>query len=560
MINRNRTYYLRYSVSIRKENKPAIKQYRFSLQTKLWRDAIHIYYRCHYKICRKMETMKNLNHDLAIDIATSEFLKSEIKKELDIEIQALIDVASKKPKHWETRLQKRKVKKLYSSFMIQTLADNSLLLESKTPVKPSANSPFDESMIRAAMRDVLVSTMEAQQAEKDAAVHKHSKALHELLDTYLTEKKPVLAIRTFEQTASYLGRFIEIVGIEQQSIKIDADMIDDYVSVLKSIMSRFKPSKTRPSKSEELKTYWRELQKLHSSSVKMHSGGLESHFNPVRQFLAWCHARHAIEKDFSSISSLKISKKISSLDTIKRVPFSDQQLGVIFSSYIYSDLRNSGEQPKDYQFWLSLIALTTGARLAEIIGLETQDIYTKDGIDVIDINNKWHSQIHSKNGYSKQKKNDQSIRIIPIPQTLLDAGFLNYIRSVKSSGLVFPSITFGKNKGLGDYASKWFNERFLKYVGIEKLDVAKQTSVAFHSFRHNFSTNLDKTTIADNVLNDSERCFVTGHNQAEVRFNTYSHGGIDLQRIKQFMDKMDHGVDLSHVNFLRFQKRKKFLK
>ena len=78
--------------------------------------------------------------------------------------------------------------------------------------------------------------------------------------------------------------------------------------------------------------------------------------------------------------------------------------------------------------------------------------------------------------------------------------------------MVLSGLLLGKsNKGLADYASKWFNERFSASINLNKRSADGKQGVAFHSFRHGFTTNLDKTVINGNTLNDSERHYITGH-------------------------------------------------
>lgn len=77
------------------------------------------------------------------------------------------------------------------------------------------------------------------------------------------------------------------------------------------------------------------------------------------------------------------------------------------------------KQPKDWHFWGPLIALTTGLRSEEIGTLTVQQIQANfHGTAVIKV---------------EGTKNDSAKRTVPIPQTLLDAGFIEYVDLMKSN-------------------------------------------------------------------------------------------------------------------------------
>jgi len=74
-----------------------------------------------------------------------------------------------------------------------------------------------------------------------------------------------------------------------------------------------------------------------------------------------------------------------------------------------ADIWITGKCKYDYQFWLPLIALHTGARLNEIAQLRVEDIKDIDGIKCFYINEEHEL---------KTLKNTNSMRYIPIHSAL----------------------------------------------------------------------------------------------------------------------------------------------
>jgi integrase len=79
-------------------------------------------------------------------------------------------------------------------------------------------------------------------------------------------------------------------------------------------------------------------------------------------------------------------------------------------------------------------------------------------------------------------KHPASIRSVPMHKTLIDLGFLAFVRSCMDR--LFPALKPHASGRLSDSFGKHF-ARFLRSVGIDG------DKVNFHSFRHNFSAASD---------------------------------------------------------------------
>jgi integrase len=542
IVNRNKTFYLRFMLPLILANgKRNRRELRFSMRTKDSHEALSIYQTALPEIKLKIRDVVLLKKEDAELAAQVEFLKNGISDILSVHIKKLRECAENNNNHWRTSLAERQLKQSILDGVIEPMSE---LMIKNQELKNSVASSELMGLVK-----TMAARLETPTSTSD------SKPLYKLTEIYLAEKKGLLAPRTYNQVTSNLERFCEVVGFEKNSTSLDSDDLDKYCNVIKNIPKNFTKNNRsiKPIDSILLSDFWVEAAESNKGD-KLASNGVEKHFSDIRVFLSWCADRHSIPRDYSSFHGLRKSKLTN--DSIERTPFAPAQLELIFDSFLYSDFLKAREQPKDYQFWLPLIAMCSGMRIAEIVGLEKEDIKTLDGVWVFDVNETWNLASRQSSGYNKRKKNKTSIRAIPISQQLINSGFLEFVKRLDKHAMVLSGLSLGKsNKGLADYASKWFNERFSASIKLDKRSADGKQGVAFHSFRHSFTTNLDKTVINGNTLNDSERHYITGHGQEGVRNKTYSHSGVSFPRLKEFVDAMNHEVDLNNISYKRFSRR-----
>ncbi|MFN5745001.1 MAG: hypothetical protein ACK443_02780 [Methylococcaceae bacterium] len=144
----------------------------------------------------------------------------------------------------------------------------------------------------------------------------------------------------------------------------------------------------------------------------------------VGEFLTWLETEgYPITRGLKSIFSSV--KKPKARDSKSRVPFTDDDLRRLFLSEPY--LKGTVKRPSE--FWVPLLALFTGARLAELVQLHCSDVYSVDGIWVLDLN--------ELDG--KFLKSENSKRIVPIHSALIELGFLDFVKlRKKTSPRLFP--------------------------------------------------------------------------------------------------------------------------
>ena len=185
--------------------------------------------------------------------------------------------------------------------------------------------------------------------------------------------------------------------------------------------------------------------------------------------------------------------------TLGYKPFTDDELKTIFKSELLKDT----DRPAD--FWLPMLGLFTGGRISELAQLDIADIQQHGDIWAISINDEG----------DKSVKALASRRLIPLHPTLVDCGFLDYLKDAAQHGTkLFPYLTPDRFGSYGGTPS----ERWGKYLdGISIKDPQK----VFHSFR---STSNDR--LKQNGVPEETRCQFIGHEHDTVNSSTYSepHG------------------------------------
>jgi len=176
-------------------------------------------------------------------------------------------------------------------------------------------------------------------------------------------------------------------------------------------------------------------------------------------------------------------------NVITRQPFNEEQLKLIFGKNYFNRTLNSVSPCRYVFFWVGILGLHHGTRLQETSQLHINDIYPLDKIWVIDIN---------ENTKDKKLKTKNSNRIIPLHQTLIDLGFLEYRKILEQNGKerLFHELTLGRD-GYTKNPSKFFND-YLRELGIksatEKYD--------FHSLRHTCNNALIQKDVNEEHRND----------------------------------------------------------
>jgi integrase len=158
------------------------------------------------------------------------------------------------------------------------------------------------------------------------------------------------------------------------------------------------------------------------------------------------------------------------------------ELRAIFNAPIFT----GGDVPVGAQgaagFWLPVVALFTGARQAEIAGLQVSNVQELEGVPLL--------YIAANRRVGKRVKTKASERVVPIHPELLRLGLLDYVTTRTLDGAeawLFPSVAPDQRRALAAW-SKWFGQYLRKPIGVTSPDRV------FHSFRHSFQDALRRAT------------------------------------------------------------------
>ena len=176
-------------------------------------------------------------------------------------------------------------------------------------------------------------------------------------------------------------------------------------------------------------------------------------------------------------------------DKPTRELFSYVQLKLIFGKNYLNSTLNSTSPCKFVFYWVGIFGLFHGLRLQEILQLHMKDIYPLNKVWVIDINEETKD---------KKLKTRNSKRIIPLHQTLIDLGFLDYYNILEKKGKerLFHELSLGRD-GYTKNPSRFFNDY------LRKLDIKSATKkYDFHSLRHTCNNSLIQKDVIEEHRND----------------------------------------------------------
>jgi integrase len=199
----------------------------------------------------------------------------------------------------------------------------------------------------------------------------------------------------------------------------------------------------------------------------------------VQSFWNWAEASY---DEVEGNPMVKLSKpKRAARD--ERDPFTEEDLKSIFSAPLYRGCRSLHDWkvpgnvvPLDSgRYWVPLIALHTGARLAEIVQLHVDDVKFEGEIAYLSL------MPGDDEEDDRRVKNANARRNIPIHSQLVAAGFLEFVQRARAAKQkrLFPDIDKAADGTYSSAFSKWFGN-FLKACGV------KTKKKSFHSFRHTF--------------------------------------------------------------------------
>ena len=214
-------------------------------------------------------------------------------------------------------------------------------------------------------------------------------------------------------------------------------------------------------------------------------------------------------------------------DDRTRVVYTPEDLKTLFASPLFTghwrrDRRERAGKVlvKDYKYWFPLIALHSGMRLEEIAQLRKEDVLEVDGVLAFNI---------------RQSKTASGIRTIPVHSRLLDLGFEDHLKKIKR-GTLWPDTTPSPSGKRSGTFAKWWPF----YLRSQKL---KREGLVFHSFRHTFSSCLQKAGVPEDIAG-----VIMGHKNKSLTYGRYGGKLIGIPMMSGLIEDVDFGVSLNHLS------------
>ena len=178
---------------------------------------------------------------------------------------------------------------------------------------------------------------------------------------------------------------------------------------------------------------------------------------------------------------------------------------------------------RDAIYWVPLIMITMGVRPEEILQAAVQDIGRRDGILCIYVGNEEDAHL----------KSEQSRRVLPIPQILLDLGFREWVvaKLKAKETWLFPEIQPDQVRGR---RSQIFGDRLRNLLKTLKLNSDRED---IYAMRRTLSSKLMQLGI-----DTGTRQKILGHLEGTTIDRHYSDHG--LLELKDVLDSLDYGIEV----------------
>ena len=281
-------------------------------------------------------------------------------------------------------------------------------------------------------------------------------------------------------------------------------------SILKSQLKQLPKNRTKNPKYRDY-DFHELISMIIPKDESIHTTTINKYISNLSSFMNWC-----VNNGYSNTNTftgMKITQKKNRASE-ERNRFTEQEIKTIFSvkDYLYTT-KTYINKGKYANYWVPLIGLFTGMRANEICSLYLDNIREITGNHR---SKRWCFDVKQEEDRpDKRLKNLSSIRIVPIHQTLLDLGFidfLNLIKKLPDRKRVFEELPY--KEGLySRNISRFWNTSYLPKIGI------KTDKNGFHSLRHSAIDHLKQKGIEPHFINE-----LVGHSQGNIDLDRYGKG------------------------------------
>ncbi|UIJ87251.1 integrase [Rhizobium leguminosarum] len=232
------------------------------------------------------------------------------------------------------------------------------------------------------------------------------------------------------------------------------------------------------------------------AAVGLSAATIRKHFGNLNHFLK--HVRgHGFELDDWSFDGLRPKKpKLGAIRGQQHKP-TPEEVKPIFSSPIYTgslnDQRGRGKPGQrifhDAAYFLPILLTYLGGRRREFAGLALDDIAEDDqGLALMLRSNQF-----------RRLKNEQSKRVLPLPEEMIRLGFMDYCVALKDLGYeaVFPDLI--SDKTMNDPGDRFYDV----FLPIMKRCLGENLwDRTLHALRHGMADTLKQAGVSPEVIDD----------------------------------------------------------
>jgi len=317
------------------------------------------------------------------------------------------------------------------------------------------------------LSDEIVSQLvESVMPEKrqSANTRDKGKLLSHVISTYTEEKKGGWTDKTQMEVTGVFKLLVDLLGdIEMTSIN------RPMLIALRSSLLRVPPNfyKKHPGQSiaEFLKS---------SPEPGISSKSVNKHMSRIGSLLKYCNEQGLIT--INPATGLQIVDKQRA----------DQERSAYSLEDVKSIVRNlPSEDDAPERYWIPIIGLYSGMRLAEICQLHIEDVIKVEDCWCFDIND----------AGNKQLKNDASVRVIPVHPKLIELGFIRYFEGMSNTEQprLWMNLSYIRLHGYTNSFGKWYQRYNREYITEDPKKV-------FHSMRHLVTDTLKQAGVLESVI------------------------------------------------------------
>ena len=290
-----------------------------------------------------------------------------------------------------------------------------------------------------------------------------------------------------------------------------------------------------------LETWLKERKlKVKGSSLKTYKSYERAHIIPYMGHLYLSKITAKKQKKFKKILSEKLSPKtvrdvLSYLHSVLKnakkkgyavctrtpkteVTWHEKEVPDFQEHKALSEKLRRSQTPQDMGI---LLAMSTGLRLGEVLGLKVKDIDLKAMVLRVHCNRQriYDPETNTYPVIDQTPKTQKSYRSIPLHSALKNT-LLHYIESLNNLDKNLPLIATKRGKA---YDARTIQRRF----EMVKKELGLKNRITFHSLRHSFATRA--LELGANIHTLSE---LLGHSSVAFTLNTYGHNVNEQKRIQ----------------------------